>query len=675
MTDRLREAAQARAAATAQPADRPRQRRSALAGDSPASVRAPILRAAFDRVQTTRAADGSEVVTFIGYASITDRAYTMWDFFGEYEEEVAAGAFVPTLAADPSVEFVVNHGAGGGLPMAHTRNQTMRLVEDAEGLRVEADLDPRRTDVADLILAIERGDVAEMSFRFMIVRGRWSDDFAKYFIHEVDLDRGDVSPVNFGANPHTHIDSPARQQADAGEEARDITSAGVQPLGVDQPAEPTPIIEHKELSMPDTHVELAAPVVEPAPNSAEEALRARISDLEEQMAIRTAANAADASRTAPAYDQVARVGAEERTYRQDRDPRGRGAEFLTDVTRAFRGDWMAQERLQRHSREELVEREAKVAGQMQRATTTSAYTGWVVPQYLVDMNAEAAVAGRAFADICNGHELPEQGMTVYLSKVTTGTSVTDQSAQNDAASETDLDDTQISIAVRTASGAQTISRQAIERGLGVDDLTFRDLLKRYNKNLDSNLINGAATGLTNVATSVAYTDASPTAAELYPKIQAAASGAEGVFLDTIDGLTVVMHPRRWRWLSSQMTSTWPFVSGPGAPTQAAAASAGVLAESGRVRGFLPDGTPVVTDANIATNLGAGTNEDEIYAVAPEENHLWEDPNAPMLIRAEPSPKNLQIVLVVYGYYAFYHDRYTGGHQKIAGTGLVTPAFA
>jgi hypothetical protein len=84
---------------------------------------------------------------------------------------------------------------------------------------------------------------------------------------------------------------------------------------------------------------------------------------------------------------------------------------------------------------------------------------------------------------------------------------------------------------------------------------------------------------------------------------------------------------------------------------------------------------VVTDANVATNLGAGTNEDEVYLVAPEENHLWEDPNAPMLIRAEPSPKNLQVVLVVYGYYAFYHDRYSGGHQKVAGTGLITPTFA
>jgi len=39
----------------------------------------------------------------------------------------------------------------------------------------------------------------------------------------------------------------------------------------------------------------------------------------------------------PSYDRVARVGAEERTYRQDQDKRGKGTAFLTDVASAFRG--------------------------------------------------------------------------------------------------------------------------------------------------------------------------------------------------------------------------------------------------------------------------------------------------------------------------------------------------
>lgn len=377
------------------------------------------------------------------------------------------------------------------------------------------------------------------------------------------------------------------------------------------------------------------------------------------------AAAAGESRTA-----TVRIGAEERTYRQDHDPRG--TTFLTDVALASRGGWAAQERLNRHMREEQT---LRGDGIMERAAGTGAFAGFVIPQYLVDMNVGQATARRPFADLCTKHSLPATGMSAYLSKITTGTSAALQASEGDAVSETDIDDTLITVSIQTAAGAQTISRQAIERGIGVEDVTVADLLKRYHARIDTTLINQSTNGLTNVATSVAYTDASPTAAELYPKILAGVSGAEGVFLNDVEGYVAVMHPRRWRWLSAAMTSTWPFVSGSRVPAQSGASTEGVGYDKG-VRGFLPDGTPVVTDANIATNLGAGTNEDEVYIVAPEELHLWEDPSAPMFIRAEQrAVKNLQIDLVLYGYFAYYLNRYTGGHAKIAGTGLVTPTFA
>ena len=50
-----------------------------------------------------------------------------------------------------------------------------------------------------------------MSFAFRIVRGAWSPDYTEYRILEVDLDRGDVSAVNFGANPNTSIAARAKQ--------------------------------------------------------------------------------------------------------------------------------------------------------------------------------------------------------------------------------------------------------------------------------------------------------------------------------------------------------------------------------------------------------------------------------------------------------------------------------
>lgn len=363
-----------------------------------------------------------------------------------------------------------------------------------------------------------------------------------------------------------------------------------------------------------------------------------------------------------------RVGVtEKRTYRKEIDERGQGKDFMNDVAAAFLGNWGARERLDAHMREERAERGDAIE---QRAVGTGAFTGYVVPQYLVDMNIGAATTRRPFADICNHHDLPDTGMTVYLSKITTGTSVDLQSAENAAVSETDIDDTLIAINVHTAAGSQTLSRQAVERGLGTEEITWADLQKRHASRLDLVLLNG----LTNVATAVAYTDGTPTAPELYPKILAAASASEAIFLNDVDVDYVVMHPRRWRWLSAAMTTSWPFISGAKVPPQSAGVTTGVGYDKG-VRGYLPDGSAVVTDANIATNLGAGTNEDEIYVVGSQELHLWEDPKAPMFIRAEQtSAKKLGIDLVLYSYFAYYFNRYTGGHSKVAGTGLNTPTF-
>jgi hypothetical protein len=392
---------------------------------------------------------------------------------------------------------------------------------------------------------------------------------------------------------------------------------------------------------------------------AEQTREAEIADL--------SARTAPTGNRAPAYDRVARVGAEERTYRPDQDRRGAG--FERDVAAAFLGDYEARDRLARHMQEERVER-----GDQIRAAGTSAFSGLVVPQYLTDLYAPAAAAKRPFADAIRGHDLPPEGMTVNLSRITTATSAAIQASENTNVSETDIDDTLLSISVQTAAGQQTLSRQAIERGAGVEPVVLDDLFRRYATTLDSTLINQATNGLTNVATAIAYTDASPTAAELYPKILQGLSGVEAALLDMASGENLaVMHSRRWYWLQNALVSTWPLVSQPGIAAQMGATNLATAYGSG-VRGVLPNGTPVVVDNNIATNLGAGTNEDEIYLVDRNECHLWEDPNAPLYIRAEQTKAaSLGVLMVVYGYFSYTHSRYSHS-QKIGGTGLVTPAF-
>lgn len=381
-----------------------------------------------------------------------------------------------------------------------------------------------------------------------------------------------------------------------------------------------------------------------------------------------------AATRAPAYDQVARVGQEERTYRPDQDRRG--AQFEQDVAGAFLGDYEAQARLARHMQEERAERgeQAIAAGQQQRAAGTGAFTGLVVPQYLTDMYAPAAVARRPFADVCRPHDLPPQGMTVNISRITTGSSTALQSSENSAVSETNMDDTLLSPAVKTAAGQQTLSRQSIERGAGIEPVVLDDLFRRYATTLDSTLLNEATTGLSAVATAVAYTDADPTAAEAYPKIIEGLAGVEAALLDQASGDNVaVMHSRRWYWMQNALSDKWPLISQPGIVAQTLGQNYATVYGSG-VRGVLPNGTPVIVDNNCATNLGAGTNEDEIYLVDRNECHLWEDPDAPMFIRAEQTAAaSLGVLLVVYGYFAYTHARYAQA-RKVGGTGLVTPTF-
>ncbi|MEU8213986.1 hypothetical protein AB0B85_32830 [Micromonospora sp. NPDC049044] len=371
----------------------------------------------------------------------------------------------------------------------------------------------------------------------------------------------------------------------------------------------------------------------------------------------------------PAYDRVARVGTEERTYRKDTDRKG--SQFARDVAKRFLfRDLEAEHRLNRHMQEERVER-----GQyLERAGNTGNFSGLVVPQYLTDMYAPAVRALRPFADICNKHDLPPTGTSVNISRITTGTSVALQGSENAAVSNTDMDDTLLTENVQTAAGQQILSRQAIERGSGSEEIVMNDLFRAYATTLDNTLINQATTGLSAVAQAVAYTDASPTAAELYPKMLAANSAVEIALMAQATPSHIVMHTRRWNWFQSQLSNAWPMITQPGVPTQAIGVNNGGGYNSG-VRGILPNGNLVIVDNNIATNLGAGTNEDEIYVVAADECHLWEDPNAPVFIRAEQTAAaSLGVLLVMYGYFAYSFRRYTNGVAKIGGTGLITPSF-
>ena len=364
---------------------------------------------------------------------------------------------------------------------------------------------------------------------------------------------------------------------------------------------------------------------------------------------------------------VVRVTNEPLTYAEERS----NVSFFSDMYQSqFYGDPAATQRLNRHRDEMAVEH---------RDGTSANYAGLVVPQYLTQLAAELARAGRPTADQCTTLPLGDSGLSIEVSRVTTGASAAVQAAENDAVSETDIDDTLLTVPVRTIASGQQISRQAIERGTGVDALIAADMMGAVATTLDDQILNGSGSsgqmlGIRNVSgiNSVTYTDASPTAAELYSKV---VDGIQQVNSNRYAGADlIIMHPRRLAFMQAGVDgSNRPLV----VPTQNVPQNAmgvGPVAGYGNTGASIA-GLPVVTDANIPTNLGSGTNEDVIIVARRSDLLLFEDAGAPAMARMEQTAGlNLTVTLVSYQYAAFTAGRYPASISTISGTGLVTPTF-
>lgn len=356
------------------------------------------------------------------------------------------------------------------------------------------------------------------------------------------------------------------------------------------------------------------------------------------------------------------IKSEPRTYSPQAD-----TSFVRDAYAAqFSNDYQAKERLARHMNEERIER---------RDVTSANFAGLVVPQFLTDLAAPFARAGRPFLDQARKHQLPDAGLTISISKVTTG-SATAVQTEGAAVQETNMDDTKLDVSVVTVAGQQNVSRQAIERGTNIDSLVMADLVSAYHTNLDSLFVTTSATSLTNVITQVVtYTDASPTVAELYPKILDCVQRIQTNFFAGPN--FILMHPRRLAFILAAVDDqkrplAVPVPNFNGQPAFASGNGAPVYGNSG----YTIVGLPVITDANVITTNGAGSNEDVIIVGNTQEAHLFEQGSGePMMLRFEqPKGAELDITMVVYGYSAFTANRYPNAFALVGGTGLITPSF-
>lgn len=152
------------------------------------------------RVATSGDPEKKDELVITGYAALFD---SRSEDLGGFVEEIDRGAFAEALNRDDlDVRFLINHDSN--LVLARTRSGTLELTEDQRGLRIYARVAPY-SYAEDLRIAIERGDVDQMSFAFTTEEDSWSktEDGANLRRVQRVKDLFDVSVVTYPAYPET----------------------------------------------------------------------------------------------------------------------------------------------------------------------------------------------------------------------------------------------------------------------------------------------------------------------------------------------------------------------------------------------------------------------------------------------------------------------------------------
>lgn len=429
-------------------------------------------------------------------------------------------------------------------------------------------------------------------------------------------------------------------------------------------------------------------------------IEARVKQLEAEEARRQAD--ADARRQAGGPTPgPAIIGEEPQIY-----GRGSGNSYFHDLTTStLRGDTDALGRLRRHAQELDVEMPAREARREARRrehegrlhmldrangfepqytrtnpNRTDGQGGYFVPPlWLIDEYIPLIRAGRTTADLTTQLELPAGTDSINLPKVATGTKTGTQ-VDNGAVTSVDLTDTTVSAPVRTIAGQEDVAMQLLDQSPapGFDQIVFADLIGDYNQQLDLQVIAGTGTsgqlkGVTVMSGSnpITYTDATPTVPELYLPLAQALSQVARQRLRPATAIVAAI--QRAYWLLSALDGNQrPLVTPVGGP----GASFNPLGSvnPGVAEGLLANviGTNVYGDGNVPTNLGAGTNQDEIIAGKFDDAYLWEGMLRTRVLQ-EVLSGTLQVRLQLFNYVAFMPDRYPTSFSVIGGTGLVAPA--
>lgn len=129
-----------------------------------------------------------------------------------FREVIAPGAFTRALSSEDPVFLLVNHDMDG-IPLASTQSGTLQLRQDANGLYMEAELDPANPKAQELASALRRGDMNKMSFAFTVKpEGQYREDGLRTI---EDIERlYEVSVVTLPAYSSTSVGMRSQDEID-----------------------------------------------------------------------------------------------------------------------------------------------------------------------------------------------------------------------------------------------------------------------------------------------------------------------------------------------------------------------------------------------------------------------------------------------------------------------------
>jgi HK97 family phage prohead protease len=300
----------------------------------------------------------------------------------------------------------------------------------------------------------------------------------------------------------------------------------------------------------------------------------------------------------------------------------------------------------------LTAAQARLATLEQRAlgsTSLDFVPAGAVPGFLADLFAGAARTRAALTGRLRHRPLP-RALEVSAARWQTGAVVIVQNGQNiDVQVSTEPAAGKNASPLVTIAGYVDGAEQLFDRATGTDDEAIAaELGAATAAMLEQEIIQAAGqsghfTGLLSAAqTSTDYTDATPTAAELLPRIGACYADTATAYGAPPD--LICMHPRRRAWLDTTLAYA------PRYPAE------------------------IIESNGIPATLGTASNEDTILVLASGEPLLLTTPPRIELLIDHAGSASLTARVRAYQYVALLAGLQPAALGKIGGTGLTPPSF-